>query len=124
MTDCIICIGSNQPPRHQRIARAIEALRAVADIVATSGSYESNDHSGLGPRYINVAVRAVTDLTAKALAERLRAIETELGRCPDSKESGIMPIDIDLVCYGDAIVSPSDYERPYFRACLTDLQSH
>lgn len=123
MTDCIICIGSNQPPRHQRIARALESLRTIADIVATSGSYESNDHSGRGPRYINVAVRATTDLTAEALAEHLRAIETELGRRPGSKESGIMPIDIDLVCYGAAIVSPSDYERPYFRTCLADLQN-
>lgn len=122
MTDCIICIGSNQPPRHQRIARALESLQGVADIIATSDSHESNDHSGRGPRYINVAVRAVTDLTAKELTDHLRAIETELGRKTDSKESGIMPIDIDLVCYGGSVISPSDYERPYFRTCLADIE--
>ncbi len=121
MTECIISLGSNQSPRHRRIALAIEALKDIADITAASAPHESDDHSGLGSRYINVAVRATTALSAETLSARLRAIEKELGRRPDSKATGIMPIDIDLVCFGDSVVSPDDYTRPYFRTCLSDL---
>lgn len=121
MTGCILCIGSNLPPRRRRIARAVAALAAVAKVEAVSAPHESDDHTARGPRYINVAVRAVTDLTAETLTARLRGIERDLGRQPGSKETGRMPIDIDLICYGTAVVSPDDYGRPYFRACLADL---
>ncbi|MCM1032134.1 MAG: 2-amino-4-hydroxy-6-hydroxymethyldihydropteridine diphosphokinase [Odoribacter sp.] len=118
---CYLCIGSNMPPRLRRLDDAIEALKKVGDIDAVSETIESDDDRCIGPQYLNIVVRLVTQLTPKQLHESLRDTERLLGRSPESKERGIMPIDIDLVIYDGSIVSEYDYSRPYFTACYRQL---
>lgn len=111
---CYLCLGSNVPNRLRRLDGALEALRSLGEILETSEVIESADISGRGAHYFNVVARMSTVYILEQLESRISEIETMLGRRPESKKSGVMPIDIDIVIYDQEIVSQRDYERPYF----------
>ncbi|PXV64110.1 2-amino-4-hydroxy-6-hydroxymethyldihydropteridine diphosphokinase [Dysgonomonas alginatilytica] len=50
------------------------------------------------------------DLT---VTERLKKIETEIGRQPEEKSRGIIKIDVDLLVVNGNIIKTEDFERPY-----------
>ncbi len=120
---CYLSIGSNMPPRLRRLDTALSALASVVGIVDSSAAVESDDHSGRGPAYLNMAVRCTTDMSLDDLQRALRDLEKKLGRRPDSKERGMMPVDIDIVEYDGRVVSPDDFDRHYFTTCYRQLNS-
>ena len=118
---CVICIGSNMPSRMRRLDNAIKALDALVSIIDVSDSIESTDFSGLGANYLNIAISCSTNLALDDLRDAIHNIEIAQGRRDDSKASGHMPIDIDIVTFDDIIVSPCDFNRPYFSVCYKQL---
>jgi 2-amino-4-hydroxy-6-hydroxymethyldihydropteridine diphosphokinase len=66
------------------------------------------------PRYLNGAVVGRTTLGARALLEALLAIEHERGR---TRPFAAAPrtLDLDLILYGDAIVSEPGLQVPHPR---------
>ena len=50
------------------------------------------------------------DLT---MTERLKKIETEIGRQSEEKSRGIIKIDVDLLVVNGNIIKVEDFERPY-----------
>lgn len=120
---CYLGIGSNMAPRLRRLDQALTALAAVVDIEDASAAVESDDHSGRGPAYLNMAVRCTTDMSLDELQAALRDLERRLGRRPDSKARGQMPVDIDIVEYNGMVVSKDDFDRQYFTTCYRQLNS-
>ncbi|MGM9859728.1 MAG: 2-amino-4-hydroxy-6-hydroxymethyldihydropteridine diphosphokinase [Muribaculaceae bacterium] len=118
---CFLCIGSNLPSRMRRLDCALKALASCVSIIDVSDSIESPDFSGIGANYLNITVQCSTDLSLDDLREAIRDIEIAHGRRDDSKASGRMPIDIDIVTFDDIIVSPCDFNRPYFSVCYRQL---
>lgn len=119
--EAVICFGSNVPGRDEAISLARSLVETVATTVAVSPAHVSADICGRGCDYLNVAVRCATDLTLEGFSAKLAEFERLGGRTSDSKASGIMPIDIDIVIWDGIVISPSDYSRPYFRQCLAGL---
>ncbi|MBJ2187268.1 MAG: 2-amino-4-hydroxy-6-hydroxymethyldihydropteridine diphosphokinase [Muribaculaceae bacterium] len=119
--EAILCLGSNTPCRRQAVEEAISRLATVARIESRSGECFSPDISGRGGEYLNVAVRCLTDLPLDEFSRCLSHFERLGGRLPESKSSGVMPIDIDLIVWDKAVVSPADHARPYFQAALSTL---
>lgn len=126
----ILCIGSNAPDCFSRVALAIERLSEFCDIIRKDRPIESADVTGRGRPYVNVSLECVTTLPAEELAERLGKLETQFGRLPDSKASGNMPLDADIVVWNSRIVSPRDFAAPYFTMrphagdhCVADTES-
>lgn len=120
---CYIGIGSNMAPRLRRLDMALTALGEIVDIEDASAAVESDDHTGRGPAYLNMAVRCTTEMSLDELQTTLRDLERRLGRKPDSKERGEMPVDIDIVEYDGTVVSHDDFERQYFTTCYRQLNS-
>ena len=120
---CYLGIGSNMAPRLRRLDDALTALASVVNIEDASAAVESDDHTGRGPAYLNMAVRCTTDMSLDELNTALRDLERRLGRRPDSKERGQMPVDIDIVEYDGRVVSHDDFERQYFATCYRQLNS-
>lgn len=120
---CYIGIGSNMAPRLRRLDMALTALGEIVDIEDASAAVESDDHTGRGPAYLNMAVRCTTEMSLDELQATLRDLERRLGRKPDSKERGQMPVDIDIVEYDGTVVSHDDFERQYFTTCYRQLNS-
>ena len=52
-----------------------------------------------------------------------KQIEQQSGRTPESKNNGIIPLDIDLLQWNDTILKPEDFRRPYVQSGLLSLST-
>lgn len=72
------------------------------------------------PRYANavleVAIPTPPLLTAsrQGLSEMLKDEERHGGRLPEHKAVGLVSLDLDLVTFGNRLLRPADFVRPYF----------
>lgn len=108
-----IFIGSNIR-RDEYYLRAIEKLRTLGVITATSSVY---DTAALGsdknaPRFYNGAVLLETELGPRALRDELREIESELGRARTSDPDAPRTIDLDLALYDHVVIADRDLHLP------------
>ncbi|MCC8114142.1 MAG: 2-amino-4-hydroxy-6-hydroxymethyldihydropteridine diphosphokinase [Bacteroidales bacterium] len=109
MKKAILCLGSNVADANQHIARALELLKSQGcEVLKTTNNYPSA--SGYSNRVVEVGTMMGHE-ELKSLAKQIEILE---GRQPWMKEAGIVPIDIDVVMYGGAVVRPLDYATPYF----------
>ena len=111
-------LGSNLGEREDFLARAMELLRAEPqiDVVAVSSVRETEPVDFVEqPRFFNAAVEVETELSPRALLERLLAVEQALGRRRDGPRFGPRTIDLDLLLYGDEIVDEPGLTVPHPR---------
>lgn len=105
-----LCLGANVPLGHDNIIRALDALMAAGwSPVVCSDIYPSS--SG----YLNQIVKAKVGCDYNTALAATKSVERALGRRPEHKGQCIVPIDIDIVLWGDEIVRPLDYESEYFK---------
>lgn len=120
----ILLLGSNVPDRESRLDAAIDRLADVSVVTSRSQVYVSPDRSGLGEPYANIAVQCDTEMDIDGFREFAAQVETRLGRTPQSKSEGVMPVDIDLVEWDGRVVSPGDYASQQYRYCVERLPEH
>ena len=123
ISKAIICLGSNVPTRISNIEAAIDALRPFCDIIDQTAPYEFPDVSGLGEPYVNVVLSCSTNVPIRHFRDVLKRLELQFGRDASSKQTGIMPLDIDLVIWQDEVIDDYEYTRPYFRKGYEQLLS-
>lgn len=119
MKTVYLSLGSNSGDRDVLLARALERL-ASDDIrvVRASAVYETEPRDFPDqPWFLNQVVEIETSLFPKQLLSRLQKIELGLGRVRNQWK-GPRTIDIDILFYGNAIVSTPGLEIPHPR--LTD----
>jgi 2-amino-4-hydroxy-6-hydroxymethyldihydropteridine diphosphokinase len=118
MTTTFIGIGSNVGDRASFCRRAVEELRAAPGVSVDKSSslYETSPIGGPPQRsFINVVVKATTELAPRELLERTQAIEAKLGREPSDIHWGPRVVDLDILTFGDEKVSEPDLEIPHPR---------
>ncbi len=111
-------LGSNLGEREATIRRAIELLEDGGDIeVEAVSSLRETDPVGYEdqPRFLNGAAALRTELSPRALLERLLEVERELGRERVGPRFGPRTIDLDLLLYGDRRVKEPGLEIPHPR---------
>lgn len=122
-------LGSNLGDRLTALQSAVRRLQAMAEmtVVAASPLYESEPweaEAGLttGERrwYLNGVVAIDTVLPPRALLERVHTVEKALGRTrlagatPEERRFAPHEIDIDILLYGDEVIStPDDLHIPH-----------
>lgn len=119
MKTVYLSLGSNSGDRDILLARALERL-ASDDIrvVRVSAIYETEPRDFPDqPWFLNQIVEIETSLFPKQLLSRVQKIELGLGRVRNQWK-GPRTIDIDILFYGNAIVSTPGLEIPHPR--LTD----
>lgn len=110
MAYAFLGLGSNVASASSNISEAVERIRrADVEVEAVSNVYQTQSP------YYNMVVRVRTDCPYEALRSLTKGIETEMGRTPQMKTLGVVPIDIDVVVYDGRVVRPTDYEADYFR---------
>jgi 2-amino-4-hydroxy-6-hydroxymethyldihydropteridine diphosphokinase len=113
-----IGLGSNLGDREAYLRRALDLLRAdpSIELVAVS-SFRETDPVGFldQPRFLNAAAALETELTARALLERLLAVERVLGRRRDGPRFGPRTIDLDLLLHGEEVVDEPGLTVPHPR---------
>ncbi len=110
-----LSIGSNATDSPVRLAKAAEWLRREFDDVVTSEIYSSAPLSGIGPDYSNMVAMVSSDLTPEAMTAKGKEYERQCGRTAESKKSGMVQMDVDVVLCDDIVLRPSEMIRSYFR---------
>jgi 2-amino-4-hydroxy-6-hydroxymethyldihydropteridine diphosphokinase len=106
-------LGSNLGDRAGNLQAAVKALGPEVSILAESEVYETPPWGVEDqPGFLNMALKAETELTPLALRDHVKQIETELGRTPTYRW-GPRVIDIDILLYGDAIVDVPNLVIPH-----------
>lgn len=111
----ILCLGSNTPDKARLIVNAQRRLNDICVTLRDSGVYEAPDESGLGQPYVNVVLEVVCDLDPDRLRQWLKALENDFGRTQQSKPTGIMPLDADIIICDSVVLDRYQYNRDYFR---------
>ena len=119
MTRSFVGLGANLEDPRAQIARALALLAAEdgIELVAVSSLRETNPVGFEDqPRFLNGAAELHTSLSARALLERLLAIERHLGRVRgDGQRFGPRTIDLDLLLYGDEQIDEPGLQIPHPR---------
>ncbi len=118
MTRAYVGLGSNLGDREATIRRALEALGAEPEIeVVAVATLRETDPVGYldQPRFLNAAAAIETELSPRALLERLLAVERALGRTREGPRMGPRTIDLDLLVHGDAVLDEPELHLPHPR---------
>ena len=104
MTRVAVALGSNLGDREGHLRAALAALAPFVNHLRVS-TFHDTAPVGVGPQptFLNGAAVGETSLAAKALLDRLLAIEQDLGRerpFPGAPRT----VDLDLILYDDAVI--------------------
>jgi 2-amino-4-hydroxy-6-hydroxymethyldihydropteridine diphosphokinase len=106
-----ISIGSNID-KEQHIPASLLALEQCFGLLTLSSIYESEAVGFSGDVFHNLVVGFNSELDVKAVAKQLRQIELDNGRTRDSQKFSARTLDLDLLLYGDLIISDGRLQIP------------
>ena len=114
MQSVFLLLGSNLGDRESFLKTAIErTAAAIAPVLQRSSVYETQSWGKSGePDYLNQVIWLSTDLSARAVLEKIQAIEEDLGRHREEKW-GSRTIDIDILFYGADIINEPGLQVPH-----------
>ena len=115
MVEPLIALGSNMGDREGNLRRALGMIGRQMKLLKISSVYETEpmyreDQSW----FLNCVAAVETDSSPRELLERLQNIELEMGR-KRSVRYGPRVIDLDILFYGDEILSEPSLEIPHPR---------
>ena len=120
-TTAYIALGANIPgpagtPR-QTLDAAIVRLASLGELTARSSFYETAPVGYADqPVFLNAAAALETTLAPGELLQQLLQIEQEFGRDRShGVPNGPRTLDLDLLLYGDLVLSSSNLELPHPR---------
>lgn len=108
-----LSLGSNLGNREQNLREAIRRLGEAGTVVAVSSFYETEPVEFTDQAwFVNCAVALETKAEPLSLIRVLLRIEQEMGRKRVQKK-GPRVIDMDIVIFGDAVVSTPELTIPH-----------
>ena len=111
----VLGLGSNWD-RERNMERAEESLRVRFPGIRFSGSRYTEPVGSSSPRmFLNQVACFYSEEPLEKVRDALKEIERGLGRKPEDKRLGSIPIDIDLLRWGDRVLKEDDWQRPYVR---------
>jgi 2-amino-4-hydroxy-6-hydroxymethyldihydropteridine diphosphokinase len=110
VTLAYVGLGSNLGDREVAIRRAAELIGADR----LSPLFETEPWGYVDqPRFLNAAVEVETGLSARAFLDHLLDVERRLGRERVGPRWGPRTIDLDLLLFGDELISEPGLEVPH-----------
>lgn len=114
----VLCLGSNAPDGEAKINSAMSMLQAKGCRVLTSSIIYPSSHG-----YLNQVVAIDPGQYDRAVLTALtKWAERRLGRRPEMKATGQVPIDIDIVILRGETLRPADFASPYFQQGFTTIK--
>lgn len=112
-TIAYLSLGSNLGDRQAQLREAIARLAAVGRVLKVSPFYETEPVEFTEqPWFLNCAAELETALPHEEFMRELLRIESEMGRRRAQKK-GPRSIDIDILLFGDEVVSSPDLTIPH-----------
>jgi 2-amino-4-hydroxy-6-hydroxymethyldihydropteridine diphosphokinase len=107
-------LGANLGDREGTLRAAVRLLGD--EVVAVSRLRETEPWGPVEqPPFLNGAALLETELSPRALLDRLLEVERRLGRTREGPRYGPRTIDLDLLLYGDAVVDEPGLQVPHPR---------
>ena len=122
MNTAIIMLGSNAGV-DKNMEFALNRLAEHFEIIDKSPQVQTEP---VGVQFLasfyNVALRITSNEAREKTIAIFKQIEQEAGRKPDSKLTGIIPMDIDMIFWNDVQVH-DDYNRfEYVKNCINEIK--
>jgi 2-amino-4-hydroxy-6-hydroxymethyldihydropteridine diphosphokinase len=115
-----LSLGSNLGDRRANLGAAIERLRELGNLTATSSVYETAPVGDVRqPDFLNCAVELETDKMPRQLLAATMEIERSLGRRRQAAAStpttakGPRTIDIDILLFGSSVIKTAELTVPH-----------
>ena len=122
MVNVILSLAANHYQK-SNLAKARQRLGEVlTNIHYTTEQWTEPLSTKRRDPYLNQLAQGQTELGLEELNRRLKQIETDFGRTPEKRQRGIVPIDLDILQYGDQRHHERDWQRPYVADLLGQLQ--
>jgi len=106
-----ISIGSNID-KEINIPSSLCALKKIFGKIILSSLYETEAVGFEGDDFHNMIVQFDSALKAKEVAKLLRQVELDHGRTRDSRKYAARTLDLDLILYGNLIISDGRLQIP------------
>lgn len=106
-----ISVGSNID-KERNILTSLRALALFFGDLIISNTYESEPVGFSGDTFYNLIVGFDSELDVKTIAKQLRQIEQDQGRTRDCKKFSDRTLDLDLILYGDLVISDGRLQIP------------
>lgn len=103
------------PQSHSLLLESFVWLKKYIHNIRTSRIYSTRPISGIGENYLNAVLIGETELSIEDLNFQLKQYEKESGRTPESKIKSQIPIDLDIVVYGNQIIRDKDFLQEFFQ---------
>lgn len=122
-TKVIIAIGTNKN-QEENMSKAYEHLKGMFKN-SLFGPRMWTEPIGLenSDKFLNQVMMGDTSCSMKAVLAALRCVEQKCGRrnrsCHREKD---IPLDLDLLLYGDEKLHESDWERDYIKSSISYLE--
>lgn len=122
MDTAIIMLGSNA-----RVERNMEfALNRLAEHFEITDKSPQVQTEPVGVQFFasfyNVALKITSNEPLEKTIAIFKQIEKEAGRKPNSKQTGIIPMDIDMIFWNEVQVH-DDYNRfEYVKNCVNEIK--
>ncbi len=108
-----LSLGSNLGDREANLREAIAQLKSVGSIRALSAFYETQPVEFTNqPWFLNCVLKLETEESPRKLLKSALSIETDMGRMRFG-DKGPRKIDIDIVLFGDQVVSEPGLAIPH-----------
>lgn len=117
----IIVLGSNEGAE-RNMDLACRKLEELFPVQWSEAVYTQPLRCAVRKPFLNRVGLSFTSWGIKELRECFKRIERELGRTAESKQIGIIPMDIDLIQWNDSLLKPDDWTRDYVQDGLRQLE--
>jgi len=110
-------IGSNLGNRLEHYEKAVGMISELPNtsVVLQSRLYETEPHGDVTGWYINGVVKLATEFSPPQLLVRLKEIEIEMGRPPESLRGKWVArvIDLDILLFNECVLNQRDIQIPH-----------
>lgn len=114
MPNCIICLGSNDFEKREKLCFARKRLSELFPSVCFADECDTEPIYLTNPNwFLNQLASFYTDKEIPEVIVELKDIESKAGRTTADKALEIIKLDIDLLIYGDLVLKPEDMTRQY-----------
>ena len=108
-------LGSNMGNRQENLDRALAFLKQRLRVKRVSSVYNTEPLGNINqPHFLNMVCQVDTRLAPGALLTLAKAIESKLGREPNTHNAP-RPIDIDILFYGEQVIETPELVIPHPR---------
>ena len=119
MTLAVVALGANLGAARANVAHALGHLAELKDtrVRARSALYRSRAEGPPQPDYVNAVALIETGLSPSLLLGELQRVERAFGR-RRGRRWGPRTLDLDVIVYGDQVITDADLTVPHPRAHL------